>query len=83
MSLDERMREIIIKSVKVKGLQLQILNNEFSILEDAEEKDKKGLIAETSIYAYELFQLLKKADDLGVFAQFKTASDSDSTVIYV
>ncbi len=81
--------EILIKSHKMPDLIGQILYGEMSSIGENESKEKNALWIDNDIFIYEMYKILKKADELGAFDKNKEAdgtTDEDGEprqVIYV
>ena len=79
------MKELMLKSKEQKGFELFILNKEFAHFIDTESEDNE-MDFDNSEYAYELFKILNKANELGAFDKVKPdpdKSDKDIETIYV
>jgi len=79
------MKELMIKSKKEEGFELFILGGEFSYFSDT-ELEESDMNTDNPEYAYELFKMLNKANELGAFDKVKPDpdnSDEDIETIYV
>jgi hypothetical protein len=71
------MKETILRSKSNKNLYLQILDGSFGLLDDKETE----MITDNSSYAYEIFKLLKKADEMGAFDKFEEEEVADEILV--
>ena len=69
------MKEKILRSKFNEDLYLQILDDEFALL------DEKGneIITDSQGFAYGMLKLLKKADELGAFDKVKDNNEAEDT----
>ena len=72
------MNEITIRSAEIKTLSLYILNNnEFGYI----SKGGDDFITDNPEYAFELYKLLKKADEFGVFDKFDNQEEQVKEIL--
>ena len=78
------MKELFLRSKEQKGFELFMLGGDFSYFNDTELDD--GMDFDNEEYAYALFKILNKANELGAFDKIKPdpdKSDKDIESIYV
>ena len=79
------MKEQLIKLQKNRNFTVEILDGRIAgILEDAEE----GFFADDDVWIFDLYRLLKKADELKAFEHLKfdgweDEDDAPASVIYI
>ena len=77
------MKELFLKSKEQKGFELFMLGGDFSYFNDTKDDT---MYFDNEKYAYALFKILNKANELGAFDKIKPdpeKSDKDIESIYV
>ena len=72
------MGELLLRSKKFSTLVVQILDGEFALLEDT---DDKHFYTDNSEYAFEILKLLREADDRGFFGDDKDIDKTEEILI--